>query len=199
MKGQHSILWQKIWAAGEMDPNLLAVPEQSVLVLANLDGGAAKLDTTTSATGSPTPDSGLPFSKKNPAIFRMGPGSPYRGDQHPVASLHAHGQPLALLVQGAGADGEDLALVELLDARLGQEDAGRGLGLGLDALDQDAVQEGHERLDGSDGGGLFRGGHGVSVKKFPLIAFPVAETGRDPLAVEENSAGLRADVWAFES
>jgi len=81
--------------------------------------------------------------------------SPYRGDQDPVAGLHAHGQPLALLVQGAGADGEDLGLVELLDARLGQEDAGRGLGLGLDALDQDAVQERHERLDGSDGGGLF--------------------------------------------
>lgn len=79
---------------------------------------------------------------------------PYGRDQHPVTGLDAHGNPLALPVHTAGADGQDLGLVQLLDARLGQEDAGGGLGLGLDTLDQDAVQEGHEGLDRSDGGGL---------------------------------------------
>lgn len=76
------------------------------------------------------------------------------GDQDAVAGSDAHRGPLAVLVQAAGADGEDLGLVELLDARLGQEDAAGGLGLGLDALDQDAVQEGDEGADGLERGGL---------------------------------------------
>lgn len=78
----------------------------------------------------------------------------YLGNQHPVAVSNAHGQPLSLAVQRSGPDGEHLALVELLDARLGQEDAGRGLGLGLDALHEHAVEQGDEGLDGADCGGL---------------------------------------------
>lgn len=99
--------------------NLLAVPEELVLLLTDLDGRAAKL-----------------------------------GDQHPVARRDAHGHPVALLVEQAGPDGQHLGLVELLDARLGQEDAAGGLGLSLDALDEDAVEEGHEGADGAEGGGL---------------------------------------------
>lgn len=78
----------------------------------------------------------------------------YLGDQNAVASSNAHGQAVTLLVEGAGANGNDLGLVELLDAGLGQEDAAGGLGLGLDALDQDAVQEGGEGADGADRGSL---------------------------------------------
>lgn len=81
--------------------------------------------------------------------------SPYLGDQDAVALADAHGQAVALLVEQAGADGEDLGLVELLDARLGEEDAAGSLGLGLDALDQDAVEEGREGADGANRSGLF--------------------------------------------
>lgn len=79
----------------------------------------------------------------------------YLRDQHPVPRRDAHGQPVALLVEQARADGQDLGLVELLDARLGQEDAAGGLGLGLDALHEHAVEERHEGADGADRGGLW--------------------------------------------
>ena len=87
-------------------------------------------------------------------------GLPYLGDQDAVALLDAHGQAVALLVKGAGADGKDLGLVELLDAGLGQEDAAGSPGLSLDALDQDAVEERGEGADGADRGSLLRGRRG---------------------------------------
>jgi hypothetical protein len=74
-------------------------------------------------------------------------GVTYLGDQNLVTGSDAHGKALAILVEGTGADGEDLGLVLLLDTALREEDTGGSLGLGLDALDQDAVQEGGERLD----------------------------------------------------
>lgn len=79
--------------------------------------------------------------------------STYLRDQNPIAGTDAHGDALALPAEGAGADSQDLGLVELLDARLGQEDAGGGLGLGLDALHEHPVQQGDEGLDRSEGGG----------------------------------------------
>ena len=80
--------------------------------------------------------------------------SSYLRNQHPITGSNTHGQPLSILAEEAGTDGEDLGLVELLDARLGEEDARGGLGLGLDALDEDAVEEGNEGANGADGGGL---------------------------------------------
>lgn len=64
-----------------------------------------------------------------------------------VTNGNTHGQTLTISLEGTGANGKDLGLVLLLDAALGQEDTGGSLGLGLDALDQDAVQEGSEVLD----------------------------------------------------
>ena len=64
-----------------------------------------------------------------------------------VTGSDTHGETLAILVEETGANSEDLSLVLLLDGGLGEEDAGGGLGLRLDALDQDAVQEGGEALD----------------------------------------------------
>lgn len=75
----------------------------------------------------------------------------YHRNQNLVASGNAHGETLAILVEGTGANSEDLGLVELLDTALREEDTGGGLGLGLDALDQDAVQEGGKSLDVTDG------------------------------------------------
>ena len=72
-------------------------------------------------------------------------------NQDLVAGLHADGNAVAGLVVCAGADGEHLGLVQLLDGSLGQEDAGCGLGLGLDALHENAVEEGGEGADGLEG------------------------------------------------
>jgi hypothetical protein len=96
--------------------DLLVVPEQTVLVLADLDRAAAKL-----------------------------------GDQDLVAGLHADGNAVARLVECAGAHSEHLGLVQLLDGCLGQEDAGCGLGLGLEALHEHTVEEGREGADGLEG------------------------------------------------
>jgi hypothetical protein len=80
------------------------------------------------------------------------------GDQNLVAGLDGRSDALAIAVEATGTDGQDLGLVELLDGRLGQEDATGGLGLGLDALDQDAVEQRSKGLDGLGGNGrlLFR-------------------------------------------
>ena len=72
-------------------------------------------------------------------------------DQDLVAGLDAGGDALALAVKGTGADSEDLGLVELLDGRLGQEDARRRFGLGLDALHEDAVEQRRNGADGLEG------------------------------------------------
>jgi hypothetical protein len=68
-------------------------------------------------------------------------------NQNLVAGLDAQRNALAILVVKTGADGEDLALVELLDGAIGKEDASGGLGLGLHALDEDTVEERCEGLD----------------------------------------------------
>jgi hypothetical protein len=97
----------------------LAVPEEVVLVLSDLDGRAAVL-----------------------------------GNEDAITLGNTHGDTLAILVESAGANGENLGLVELLDAGLGKEETWGGLGLSLDALDEDAVQKGDEGLDRTEGGGL---------------------------------------------
>lgn len=77
--------------------------------------------------------------------------STYLRNQNLVAGLHAGGDALAILIECAGADGEDLCLVELLNGAVGEEDASCSLGLGLDALDEDAVEEGRDAADRLDG------------------------------------------------
>lgn len=78
-------------------------------------------------------------------------------DQHLVAGLERHWYPRAILGQASWANSQDLGLVELLHARLGKEDAAGGLGLGLDALYEDAVEQRRDRLDGTESGRLKRG------------------------------------------
>lgn len=92
--------------------NVLVVPEQCVLLLADLDGAATELR-----------------------------------NQDLVAGLDAERNALAILVVEAGANGEDLALVELLDGAVGEEDASGGLSLGLHALHEDAVEKRCKGLD----------------------------------------------------
>ena len=80
----------------------------------------------------------------------------YLRNQNLITSRNSHRHALAISINSTGSNSEDLGLVELLDARLGQVDAGGGLGLGLDALDENAVQKGDEGLDGADRGSLFQ-------------------------------------------
>lgn len=75
-------------------------------------------------------------------------------DQDTVTSLDGDLNALSVLVKASGSDSEDASLRELLNGRLGEEDSGGGLGLSLDALDEDTVEEGGKSLDGAEGGGL---------------------------------------------
>lgn len=75
------------------------------------------------------------------------------GNQDLVARLDRRSNALSIAVKGTGANSQNLGLVEFLDGGLGEEDAAGGLGLGLDALDEDAVEEGCEGLDGLGGDG----------------------------------------------
>jgi hypothetical protein len=77
--------------------------------------------------------------------------STYLRNQHLVTGLHRRRYSLAVLVEQTGTYGQHLRLVEVLDGGFGQEDAAGGFGIGLDALDEDAVEEGDEVLDGLDG------------------------------------------------
>lgn len=80
--------------------------------------------------------------------------SPVLRNQHLVAGPHAAGHPLAFLVEPAGSHGENLCFIEILDGAFGQENAAGGLGIGLYALHEHAIEERRERLDGLERGGL---------------------------------------------
>lgn len=74
-------------------------------------------------------------------------------NQNLVTGLNGRSNALSIAVKGTGANSENLGFVEFLDGGLGEEDATGGLGLGLDALDEDAIEEGCEGLDGLGGDG----------------------------------------------
>jgi len=71
-------------------------------------------------------------------------------NQHLVTDGHAWCHSLSIAVQCSRAYGEDLGFVELLDGGLGEEDAGCGFRLGLEALDEDAVEKRGNGADGLD-------------------------------------------------
>lgn len=115
------------------------------------------------------------------------------GNQDLVTGLDGRGDALAITVEGAGADSEDLSLVELLDGRLGEEDATGSLGLGLDALDKDAVEQGSESLDGLGGdGGLcccvspFVSGVTRLLRRRTILAAKLCEGGKFDKRIEVN-------------
>lgn len=116
------------------------IPEESVLLLTDLDGVTTELNRHTLAYIVPCIRI---QTGKCEGIVR----TTYLGDEDLVTGIDTHGDALAVAVKETGANSEDLGLVLLLDGSLGEEDTGGSLGLGLDALDQDAVQEGSERLD----------------------------------------------------
>src|SRR5215210_3665441 len=65
-------------------------------------------------------------------------------EQDAVAGLDVERAQLALVVQGAGADGDHLALLRLLLGGVGDDDPARGLLLRRHAADENAVMQGTE-------------------------------------------------------
>lgn len=138
-----------------MDVNVLGVPVEGVLLLADLDGAAAELFRDEYQHQRLIEWVELRCLRRRPwrrwlrhtEDTGRDSSATYLRNQDLVTGVDAHGETLAILVKEAGANSENLGLVLLLDAALREEDAGGGLGLGLDALDQDAVQEGSEVLD----------------------------------------------------
>lgn len=132
---QEGPLWEGSWGF------LLMVPEEMVLVLADLDRASTVLhhhqQTSTTSTSR-----------------NQHWGSSHLRNQNAVAGLHRNLHPLALFIESTWAHGEDLGLRQLLDGRLGEEDSRGSLDIGLDTLDEDAVEEGREGLDGAEGSGL---------------------------------------------
>src|SRR3984957_11489085 len=64
--------------------------------------------------------------------------------QDPIAGLEIEGNELAAFVSGAGAHGDDFALLRLLLSGVRNDDATLRLFLAFDATDDDAVMQGTE-------------------------------------------------------
>lgn len=78
----------------------------------------------------------------------------YLRNQNLVALRNAHWYPLAVLVHGSWTNSQHLCLIELLHCGLREEDTTGSLCFGLNALDEDTVEERGESLDGLEGGRL---------------------------------------------
>src|SRR5271165_5982988 len=95
-------------------------------------------------------------------------------EQDAVLFLDVERHQLAGLVAGARADGDDLAFHRLLLRRVGDDDAARGLFLGFEPADHDAVVQGTELHSDRSLNGLER--------RLLGFAHPVAAPGRVPQA-----------------
>lgn len=75
------------------------------------------------------------------------------GEEDLVAVLDGSGDNIAVLVGGTGAGGDDASFRKGGGSSGGgDEETGGGLGLGLESLDQNAVEKGDDRLDRANGG-----------------------------------------------
>ena len=75
------------------------------------------------------------------------------GKKNLVAGLDRGGDDLAILVGSTGPGSNDASLGKRRGSNgRWKEDTSGGLGLGLEALDEDAVEERDDRLDRADGG-----------------------------------------------
>jgi hypothetical protein len=79
----------------------------------------------------------------------------YLWNQDLISRLHTTLYPLALLIQAPRAHRQNFRLVQFLHAGLGEENATCRFGLGFYALDEHAVEERREGLDGFESGRLF--------------------------------------------
>jgi len=68
-----------------------------------------------------------------------------------VTFLHAHGDALSALVDGTGPNSQNARFQKVLDGGLGEKETTCGFGIGLDALDKNAVEKRDKGPDGLDG------------------------------------------------
>jgi hypothetical protein len=71
----------------------------------------------------------------------------YLWNQHSVTGLNGHSDTLSILIETAWADGKNSSLGKLFDTALWEEETGCSLRFGLNALDEDAIEQGRKRLD----------------------------------------------------
>src|SRR5882724_73538 len=116
-------------------------------------------------------------------------GAPVLAVKHHVADLYVERDAVTVVVDPAGADREDGALLRLLLGSVGNHNAGRRGRLGLACLDHDAVLE---RLDGDLGSGrhVFLPLLGVSASAY-WCASRVATVGRPVVAGTRSIVSLR--------
>ena len=87
-------------------------------------------------------------------IVKLASCKTYLWNKDLVALLDTHCDSLAFSVESTWSNGQNLSFIELLYTALGQEDATSSLGLGLDSLDKNAVEEWDESADALEGGRL---------------------------------------------
>jgi hypothetical protein len=80
-------------------------------------------------------------------------------NQNPVANLNAGLDNLALTVKSTRSNSKNLGLRKLLNGVLRKIDARGSLSLGLDALDENAVEKRLKSLNGAKSSGLRIGQH----------------------------------------
>lgn len=76
----------------------------------------------------------------------------YLRNQNLITRLHTRLNPLAIFIESTRANGQHFRFVQVLDYALWEENSTSGLGVGLDALHEDAVEEGRDGFDALDGG-----------------------------------------------
>lgn len=159
----------------ENECNLLMIPEQTILFLANFDRRSTILRRHTSVSNTQVP---------------LDLTATYLRNQHAITGLDAARDTLAVLVEAPGSDSQHLGLVELLDRRLGQEDARGRLGLGLDALHQHAVEEGRQGANGFECGSLARGSRLVMVDGMVVLVMMMGVDGIGMIDAVDRSRAM---------
>jgi hypothetical protein len=149
---------------GEME-DVLIIAEKRILLLSDLDWGTAILILVSSIQllihlqTSISFISSVIFPPIHPGLHVIQPeptkSQTHLRNQNLITRCNTRCDSLALLIEATRSNGKHTRLIELLDAALWEEDAAGGLGLGLDALDEHAVEERGEGLDGFECGGLF--------------------------------------------
>lgn len=126
------------------------VSEQRIFLISDLHWRATVLQST-SALIRKNLSNKLPPSSPEAAASHW---STYLWNQNLVSNRHGTADSLPILIETTGSNSQHLRLVQFLDTRLWEEDSRGGLSLGLDALHQDAVEQGSEGLDGLECGSL---------------------------------------------
>ena len=122
------------------------------------------------------------MSRSSPSILTSVPDHLPNSTRSPALTSSA--LILPVLVAGAGADGDDFALLRLFLGGVGNDDAAGGLGVFLEPLDDDAVVERTELHGFNLMIGLIflvsHGGRGFSTPSWQRLVQPLRPDARRP-------------------